>query len=234
MLGLKIKTIMIDPGHGGTESGCIGKMGTKEKDITLDIARRVKTHLARSGRFRVLMTREDDRTVPLEARVALANEERVDVFISIHVNSLPFKELNIVETYFFGPSTDPKTLKLAGLENAGSEHGLNDFKELMQKLGTTMKLQESKELASSIQANVFHNARAQIGDIQDHGVKRAPFVVLLGPDVPSVLVEVSCLSNLEEEQRLNSEEHRENIAGSIAKGVLNYINKGGLTYAAQR
>jgi N-acetylmuramoyl-L-alanine amidase len=234
MLGLKIKTIMIDAGHGGTASGTIGKMGTKEKDITLDIAKRLKTHLIKSGRYHVLMTREDDSTVPLEKRVTLTQETRADLFISIHLNYLPRKPTNIIETYYFGPSNDEKTLKLAQQENAGSEYGLSDFKEVMERLGKTLKLQESKEFAESIQANLFLNSRKHSEEIQNHGVKRAPFVVLLGVDVPAVLAEVSCLSNREEERELNSESHRENIARYLAAGIFDYLNKGALTHEAKR
>jgi N-acetylmuramoyl-L-alanine amidase len=234
MLGLRIKTIMIDPGHGGAASGTIGKMGTMEKHITLDIAKRLKTHLVKSGRYRVLMTREDDSSVPLEKRVALTQEAKADLFISIHLNYLPRRPTNIVETYYFGPSNDEKTLKLAQQENAGSEYGLSDFKEVMERLGKTMKLQESKEFAESIQANLFLNSKKHSEDIQNHGVKRAPFVVLLGVDVPAVLAEVSCLSNREEERELNSESHRENIARYLAAGIFDYLNKGALTHEAKR
>jgi N-acetylmuramoyl-L-alanine amidase len=234
MLGLKIKTIMIDAGHGGTDSGTIGKMGTKEKDITLDIAKRLKAHLVKRDRYHVLMTREDDSSVPLLERVTLVREAKADLFISIHLNYLPKKNTNIVETYYFGPSDDKKTLRLAEQENAGSEYGLSDFKEVVEMLGKTMKLQESKEFAESIQANLFLNSRKHSEDIQNHGVKRAPFVVLLGVDVPSVLAEVSCLSNREEEQELNSESHRENIARYLAAGIFDYLNKGALTHEAKR
>ena len=234
MLGLKIKTIMIDPGHGGAASGTIGKMGTMEKDITLDIAKRLKTHLIKSGRYHVLMTREDDSTVPLQKRVALAQEAKADLFISIHLNYLPRKPINTIETYYFGPSTDEKTLTLAQKENAGSEYGLSDFKEVMERLGKTLKLQESKEFAESIQANLFLNSRKHSEDIQNHGVKRAPFVVLLGVDVPAVLAEVSCLSNREEERELGSESHRENIARYLAAGIFDYLNKGAFTHEAKR
>jgi len=234
MLGLKIKTIMIDPGHGGSSSGTIGKTGTKEKDITLDIAKRLKTHLIKSGLHHVLMTREDDSTVPLLDRVTLVREAKADLFISIHLNYLPKKNTNIIETYYFGPSDDKKTLKLAEQENAGSEYGLSDFREVVEMLGKTMKLQESKEFAESIQANLFLNSRKHNEDIQNHGVKRAPFVVLLGVDVPSVLVEVSCLSNRDEERELNSESHRENIARYLGAGIFDYLNKGARTYEAKR
>ena len=234
MLGLKIRTIMVDAGHGGTDSGTRGKMGTMEKDITLDIARRLKAQLIQNGRTRVLMTREDDSSVPLHQRVALAREAKADLFISIHLNYLPRKPINIVETYYFGPSDDKKTLKLAEQENAGSEYGLSDFREIMEKLGKTMKLQESKEFAKSIQATLFLNSRKHSEDIQNHGVKRAPFVVLLGVDVPAVLAEVSCLSNREEEQELDSESHRENIATSLAAGIFDYLNKGALIHETKR
>jgi N-acetylmuramoyl-L-alanine amidase len=234
MFGLKIKTIMIDPGHGGTDLGCIGKMGTEEKDITLDIAKRLKTHLLKTGRFHVLMTREDDSLVSLPKRVALTQEAKADLFISIHLNYLPRKPINIIETYYFGPSNDEKTLRLAEKENAGSEYGLSDFREVMEKLGKTMKLQESKELATSIQENLFRNSRKHSENIRDHGVKRAPFVVLLGVDVPAVLTEVSCLSNGEEERKLNSESHRENIARYLAAGISDYLNKGAKTYEAKK
>jgi N-acetylmuramoyl-L-alanine amidase len=234
MLGLKIKTIMIDPGHGGTASGTIGKFGTKEKDIALDIAKRLRTHLIKSGRYHVLMTREDDSTVSLEKRVTLTHEAKADLFISIHLNYLPRKPTNIIETYYFGPSSDEKILELAQKENAGSEYGLSDFKEIMERLGKTLKLQESKEFAESIQANLFLNSRKHNEDIKNHGVKRAPFVVLLGVDVPAVLAEVSCLSNEEEERKLNSETHRENIARYLAAGIFDYLNKGALTHEAKR
>jgi N-acetylmuramoyl-L-alanine amidase len=234
MLGLRIRRITIDAGHGGIDSGSVGKMGTMEKDITLDIAKRLKAHLIKGGRYHVHMTREDDSSVSLEKRVALAREVKSDLFISIHVNSLPKKPLNIIETYYFGPSDDEKTLRLAEKENAGSEHGLSDFREVVEMLSKTMKFQESKELAESIQANLFLNSRKHSEDIKNYGVKRAPFVVLLGADVPAVLAEVSCLSNQEEERELNSEIHRENIAGYLATGIFNYLNKGVLKNEAKR
>ena len=233
MLGLKIRTIMIDAGHGGSDSGTIGKTGTKEKDITLDLAKRLKAHLLKSN-LHVLMTREDDSTVPLLERVTLVREAKADLFISIHLNYLPKKNTNIIETYYFGPSDDKKTLGLAEKENAGSEYGLSDFREVVEMLGKTMKLQESKEFAESIQANLFLNRSKHTKDIQNHGVKRAPFVVLLGVDVPSVLAEVSCLSNPEEELDLNFESHRENIASYLATGIFDYLNKGARTHEAKR
>jgi N-acetylmuramoyl-L-alanine amidase len=234
MFGLKIKTIMIDAGHGGADSGTVGKMGTKEKDITLDIAKRLRQHLAAKGNYRILMTRENDSAVPLNKRVEMAKTSKADLFISVHLNYLPQKPINIIETYYFGPSTDANILSLAEKENAGLEYGLSDFRAIVEKLGKTMKLQESREFAESIQSNMVLNSRKQNSSIQDFGVKRAPFVVLLGVEVPSVLAEVSCLSNREEEKELQAEGHRENIARYLALGIFDYLNKGDFAHEAKR
>lgn len=223
MLGLSIRNITIDAGHGGSDTGTVGKMGTREKDITLDIARRLKARLAGSGLWRIHMTREGDSAVSLQDRVASAREANADLFVSIHVNYLPNTGINAVETYYFGPSSDQNTLKLAEQENAGSEYSLSEFEQIVEKLGKTMKLQESRKVAASIQSNLFLNSSRQNREIRDKGVKRAPFVVLLGLDVPSVLAEVSCLSNADEERQLNSEAHRENIAAYLAAGITSYL-----------
>jgi N-acetylmuramoyl-L-alanine amidase len=233
MLGLKIRTIMIDAGHGGSDSGTRGKMGTLEKDLTLDIARRLRAHLMKHGGAQVLMTREGDYYIPLTRRVELARQSRADLFISVHLNYLPSKPINMIETYYFGPSDDQKIIALAEQENAGSEYGLSDFRDIVEKLGGMMKLQESRELARSIQGTLFLNSRRHNEDVQNYGVKRAPFVVLVGVDVPAVLAEVSCLSNTEEERELNSERHRDNIARYLAAGISAYLDKGALTHEAR-
>jgi N-acetylmuramoyl-L-alanine amidase len=232
VFGLGVKTIMIDPGHGGTDSGTTGAMGTREKDMTLDIAKRLRALLLKDGRFKVLMTRDQDITVPLHKRVEMAISDKADLFISIHLNSLPSKPINIVETYYFGPSSDAKTLRLAEQENAGSQFGQSDFRAVIEKIGETVKLQESRSLASSIQKSLYRNIERETGSAYDFGVKRAPFVVLLGVDVPAVLAEVSCLSNREEEKKLGSEDHRENIARYLEAGILDYLTKGEATYEA--
>jgi N-acetylmuramoyl-L-alanine amidase len=236
VFGLEVKTIIIDPGHGGSDTGTTGKMGTREKDITLDIAKRLRERLKKYGHYTILMTREQDITLPLNKRVELANSSRADLFISIHLNYLPFKPINIIETYYFGPPSDAKTLRLAEQENRGSHYGLSEFKEIIEKMGETLKFQESKKFAAAIQSNLFLNTKKQNVNIQNFGVKRAPFVVLLGVDVPAVLAEVSCLSNAEEEIELNTETHRENIARFLEAGILDYLNmnKGEMNYEAKR
>ncbi len=232
IFGLGVRTIMIDPGHGGNDPGTIGKMGTKEKDMTLAIAMRLRDLLQRDGGFKVVMTRDQDITVPLRRRVQMAIEGKADLFVSIHLNYLPSKPMNIIETYYFGPTSDAKILKLAEQENAGSQFGLSDFKSVIEKIGDTVKLQESRILAASIQRSLFLNNEKERDGAYDFGVKRAPFVVLLGADVPAVLAEVSCLSNKDEEARLATDSHKENIARSLETGILDYLKKGEATYEA--
>jgi N-acetylmuramoyl-L-alanine amidase len=180
------------------------------------------------------MTRDRDATVTLKERVELAHSEKADLFISIHVNYLPSNPMNIIETYFFGPPSDKKTLKLAEHENEAAQYGLNEFKEIVEKIGNTLKYQESRQLASAIQKNLYLNIKKEDRSVRDYGVKRAPFLVLLGVDVPAVLTEVSCLSNTKEEIKLNNPSHRENIAYYIEAGILDYLNKGEAIYEAKR
>jgi N-acetylmuramoyl-L-alanine amidase len=234
MFGLGIKTIMIDPGHGGIDTGTTGKSGLKEKDITLDIAKKLRELLKKYPNYNVILTREDDTTLPLNKRVALAQKNKADLFISIHLNYLPTRPINMIETYYFGSSTDANALKVAEQENAGSQYTISEFKEIIEKISLTLKLQESKGLATSIQKSLFLNSRKQNENILNFGVKRAPFVVLLGVDVPAVLTEVSCISNKTEEKKLHTDTHRENIAHYIETGILDYLNKGEIRYEAKR
>jgi N-acetylmuramoyl-L-alanine amidase len=235
VFGLGVKSIMIDPGHGGSDAGARGAMGAKEKALTLDIAQRLRHRLLRHGFFNVLLTRDGDTTVPLNKRVEAARAAKADLFISIHLNYLPFNSGNIIETYFFGPTTDGKALELARRENSGSDYALSDFKEMIGKLGEKLKLQESKDFAETIQRNLFFNRWKRDHEIEDSGVKRAPFVVLLGVDVPAVLAEVSCLSNSKEESELGKETHREHIAASLEAGILDYLHqRGDVIYDATR
>jgi N-acetylmuramoyl-L-alanine amidase len=225
LFGLKVRTLMIDPGHGGTDPGAIGMAGTREKDVTLDIALRLQRQLGRHPQYRVLLTRDRDRSMSLKERVTYAARQKADLFVSIHVNSLPQRPVNLVETYFFGPSADARAVALAEQENQGSDYAVADFHSLIQKIGDTLKTQESRELAADVQAALVGGLRQQDGDITDAGIKTAPFVVLLGVDVPSVLTEVSCISNTAEESRLATEEHRRVIATSIKRGIIRYLQE---------
>lgn len=223
VFGLGVKTIMIDPGHGGPASGAIGKGGTAEKTINLDIAKRLKAALERETDYRILMTREEDRDVSLKSRVDMANESKADLFISIHVNALPSRPIDMVETYYFGPTQDKKTLELAAEVNEGSDYSYSEYNEVIKEIANQLKYQESRRLARSIQDSLYQNMRKRKADVLDFGVKRAPFLVLLGVEMPGVLVEVACLSNVEAEDRLRDAAYRETIAESIERGIIRYL-----------
>jgi N-acetylmuramoyl-L-alanine amidase len=223
IFGLKIRTIVIDPGHGGEDPGTSGRFGTKEKDITLDIAKRLRQRLSRYDGYQILLTRTDDETLPLEARIEFTNSHKADLYVSIHVNNIPNKPYSIVETYYFGPNTDRGALSLAERENSGTHYTTNDFKAMVLKISDTLKYQEAKVLARSIQKSLYGNMHLGNENILDYGVKTAPFIVLLGVDMPSVLTEVTCLSDQEEEIRLNQETYREDIARYMEEGIVRYL-----------
>jgi N-acetylmuramoyl-L-alanine amidase len=227
LFDLKVQTIVIDPGHGGIDPGATGRDGLMEKDVALDIARRLRDKLAASGNYRILLTRDEDRKVYLKQRVAFAKEHRADLFISIHINSLPPEaaHVNYVETYYFGPHTDQRSLDLAEKENHDSDYAMGDFREVIARIGDTLKTEESRELASSIHLQLYENLKRRSHDIQDAGIKTGPFMVLLGVEVPSVLVEVSCISNRAEEVRLGTPEYRDSVADHLRTGIVEYLER---------
>jgi len=223
IFGLDVQTIVIDPGHGGKDPGAIGSMGTREKDIVLDIARRLRDRLNSSGKYNVVLTREGDRSLSLAERVELVNLGRTDLFISLHVNALPQQRVNLIETYYYGPPSDEETLRLAEQENRGSGLLTKDFENMIKKIGNTFKEQESASLAAAIQHSLFTNVKKYDKDTADAGTKIAPFVVLLGVDSPSVLVEISCISKKQEELKLNLPAYREEITSFLAEGITRYL-----------
>ncbi len=223
LFGLGIRNVVIDPGHGGKDPGAIGPRGTMEKDIALDVARRLKERLNHNERLHIYLTRETDKTVSLSDRVKFANDIGADLFISIHVNALPKEDLNIIETYSFGPPADEETIQLAKQENADSMYSSGDFKKLIQKIGDTMKQQESIALATAIQRSLFANIKKYDKDVHNWGVKAAPFMVLLDVEAPAVLTEISCITNQEEEKKLKTTDYREKIASFIEKGMIVYL-----------
>lgn len=224
IFGLKIKTIVIDPGHGGEDPGTSGQFGTREKDITLDIAKKLRQRLSRYDGYRILLTRTEDETLSLESRIEFTNSHKADLYVSIHVNNIPNKPYSIIETYYFGPNTDRGALALAEKENSGTQYTVSDFKAMVQKINNTLKYQEAKILARSIQRSLYGNIHRDNDNIHDYGVKMAPFIVLLGVDMPSVLTEVTCLSNQEEEKKLNNEAYREDIARYMEEGIIQYLH----------
>jgi N-acetylmuramoyl-L-alanine amidase len=157
--------------------------------------------------------------------VQFANENEADLFISVHINYFHTSKNSFIETYYFGPTSDSGVAELAARENADSHYPFAEFKQIIQKIGDTLKFQESKLLAASVQSQLYNHVRKISADTKSHGIKPAPFVVLLGLDAPSILTEVSCLCNKDEEQRLSTPEYRENIATYLEKGIVTYLNK---------
>lgn len=229
LFDLKVQTIVIDPGHGGIDPGATGHQGLMEKDVVLDIAKRLRDKLIESGNYRVLLTREDDRKVFLKERVAFAKDNNADLFISIHINSLPpgSAPLNYVETYYFGPHTDDRSLELAEKENRDSDYAMGDFRTVIARIGDTLKTEESNELARSIHTQLYSNLKRHNRDLFDAGAKTGPFMVLLGVEVPSVLVEISCISNRQEETRLSKPAYRDGVAGYLQSGIVDYLEQRG-------
>ena len=221
-LGLKVRRVIIDPGHGGHDTGAIGKSGTREKDVTLAISLKLAAELKERG-LEVILTRDDDRYVRLESRAQFANDSRGDLFISVHCNSAPNAKLHGVETYTLNISSDRYSIRLAARENASTEKGISDLQFILADLATKANTGESTRLASLVQKSLVSQLSQDYSGIKDLGTKEALFYVLLGVKMPAILVETSFLSHAEEEARLGSEEYQDAVAQAIAQGVEDFL-----------
>ncbi|HKZ52478.1 MAG TPA: N-acetylmuramoyl-L-alanine amidase [Candidatus Acidoferrales bacterium] len=222
-LGLKVGRIVLDAGHGGHDTGTIGPTGLMEKDLVLDVARRLGRMIEEQLGAEVIYTREDDSFVPLENRIALANEKQADLFISIHANSSRARAVRGVETYFLNFTTDPEALELAARENALSQKSVHELQDLVRSISRNEKVNESRELARAIQHHLHGELRKASRTIQNRGVRQAPFVVLIGGSMPSILTEVAFLSNPQDEKLLKSPEGRQAVAGGLYAGMSKYL-----------
>jgi N-acetylmuramoyl-L-alanine amidase len=222
VLGLKLTRIVLDPGHGGHDQGTSSKSGLLEKEIALDVSKRLAALLTERLGTEVILTRTDDSYLALEERTRIANESRADLFLSIHVNSSPVKSVAGIETFYLNFSAGREDLDLATRENATSERSIADLKEVVSKIALRAKLDESREFAQRVQASLHSLAAKQNKDAKDRGVKRAPFVVLIGADMPSVLAEIGFLSNARDEVLLKSSEHRDRIAEALYQAIAGY------------
>jgi N-acetylmuramoyl-L-alanine amidase len=221
-LGLGIKTIVIDPGHGGIDPGCLDSSGQQEKELTLDISLRLKDLLNAHKGLEVILTRETDIHVPLETRTVIANQKRADIFLSIHINAFRDKSRRGIETFFLNFSPDPGVNELAARENATTTKTIGGMEKIIKKIVQNSNVIESRELAEKIQENLVQYLARQYSNINNLGVKGGPFWTLLGSDMPSVLVEVSHLTNAKEAQRLKNAAYRQQIARGIYEGILAY------------
>ena len=223
VLPLSVRKIVLDAGHGGTQFGAMSDSGVSEKEITLDIAFRLR-RLLEDARFEALMTRETDETLSLERRVAFANSSRADLFLSIHVNWIPSRQIRPLETYFAGPTDDPAVLRLASAENRDSGYSLAAYRRLLEKVYIDARRDESHALARSLNTDLYRSLSEVNPELENRGVKTAPFAVLVGTEMPAVLVEVSCLSNEADVRLLTMADYRDRIAMALLRGIRSYAS----------
>jgi N-acetylmuramoyl-L-alanine amidase len=223
-LGLKIGKIVIDAGHGGHDTGTIGPNGLLEKDVVLDVAKRLGRLLESRLGAEVIYTRQDDTFIPLETRTAIANRERADLFISIHANSSRDADARGVETYYLNFTSSPEALEVAARENAVSEKSIYELQDLVKKIALKEKIEESREFAGDVQESLYGGLALNNVGIRNRGIKKAPFIVLIGANMPSILAEISFVSNPTDERKLETSEHRQRIAESLYRGVSKYVN----------
>jgi N-acetylmuramoyl-L-alanine amidase len=223
-LDLKIGRIVIDPGHGGADTGTVGVNGLQEKDLVLDVSQRLGKILQRRMGADVIYTRDSDKFIPLESRTEIANHENADLFVSIHGNHSEDPQTRGVETYYLSFTAATDALQVASRENAASEMSVGKLQDLVKQIAMNEKVGESREFAANVQRALYAGVSNGNLAIRDRGVKKAPFIVLIGAHMPSILAEISFLSNSVDEQNLKKSEYRDQIAESLYRGIAKYVN----------
>ncbi len=223
----RIRTVVIDAGHGGKDPGAIGKRGLKEKDVTLKIAKMVQKELAKKIKGKVILTRNKDVYIALDERTVIANAREADIFVSIHVNASRNRKASGVETYFLDFSNDKEAIRVAARENATTTDAMGDLDFILRDLQRTASRHESSRLATLVQESLSSGLKKKYRNIKSNGVKGAPFYVLVGTEMPSILVEVSFISNPTEEKRLRSDKYLREIVKGIVAGIERYANGSG-------
>jgi N-acetylmuramoyl-L-alanine amidase len=221
-LGLKVGRIVIDAGHGGHDSGTLGVGGIEEKDVVLDVALRLGKLLHDRLGAEIVYTRADDTFIPLETRTAIANKAQADLFISVHANSSSDESARGVEVYYLNFTSDPDAMRVAARENAVSTQSVHELSDLVKKIALRDKIDESRELASDVDASLFAGLTKGNPGLKNRGVKKAPFVVLIGANMPSILAEISFVTNSKDAEELARPAYRERVAESLYAGVARY------------
>ena len=221
-LGLKVGRIVIDPGHGGHDQGTQGVKGLLEKDLVLDVSLRLGKLIEERMNAEVIFTRSDDTFIPLEGRTAFANEKKADLFLSIHANSSQYPRIGGVETFYLNFTDSKEAMDVASRENATAQRSIADLQDLTQKIALHEKLDESKEFASRIQGSLFTFTSRNVAGEKNRGIKKAPFVVLIGANMPSVLAEIGFLTNAREEALLRKPDYRQKLAEALYRGLSRY------------
>ncbi|HVT97774.1 MAG TPA: N-acetylmuramoyl-L-alanine amidase [Acidobacteriaceae bacterium] len=223
-LGLKINRIVIDAGHGGHDSGTLGPGGLQEKDIVLDVALRLGRLLQQRIGADVTYTRSDDTFIPLETRTAIANQAQADLFISIHANSSPDSDARGVEVYYLSFTSSADALEVAARENATSDESIHQLSDLVKKIALQDKINESRAFADDVDSSLYAGLDQGNPGLKDRGVKKAPFVVLIGANMPSILAEISFLTNPDDARELRQPKYRQRIAEALYRGVSRYVS----------
>jgi N-acetylmuramoyl-L-alanine amidase len=223
-LGLKIGRIVIDAGHGGHDSGTVGPGGIEEKQVVLEVALRLGKLLKQRLGADVIFTRDSDTFIPLETRTAIANKAQADLFLSIHANSSPDSSARGVETYYLNFTTSPDALEVAARENAVSDESIHELSDLVKDITLKDKIDASREFAADVQKSLYGDLEDGNPGLRDRGVKKAPFVVLIGANMPSILAEISFLTNSDDARQLQQPAYRQRIAESLYRGVATYIS----------
>lgn len=223
-LGLKLGRIVLDPGHGGHDFGTTGVSGLHEKDLVLDVAKRLGALIEERMGAEVIYTRTEDVFIPLEERTALANRSRADLFLSIHANSSRYRNVAGPETFFLSLTSSRDDLEVAARENAANGKSIFELQALLQKIATQDKIQESNEFAARMQRALYAESSRGNPSVKNRGVKKAPFVVLIGAQMPSVLAEIGFLSNAREEALLKRGDYRQRIAEALLAGIEKYAS----------
>ncbi|RMF92094.1 MAG: N-acetylmuramoyl-L-alanine amidase [Candidatus Schekmanbacteria bacterium] len=223
-LGLGVNTIVIDAGHGGKDPGAIGINGLREKDVVLDVARRLKKLITEKYNLNVIMTRDRDIFIPLEERTAIANARGADLFISIHANASRNIRASGIETYYLNLTNDPYAIEVAARENSATTKNISDLQDILKDLMKNTKISESSTLARIVQNHLPATLSQRYSYIKSLGVKKAPFYVLIGANMPSILVEISFITNPREGRNLASPQYRQLIAEGICNGISEYVS----------
>lgn len=233
-LGLKIRRIVIDPGHGGHDTGAIGPTGLEEKNVVLDVGLRLRKLIEHRMGCQVIMTRSTDTFIPLEERTAIANEYGADLFISIHANASHDESARGVEVYYLNFTSDPEALQIAARENATSQESVYQLQSLIKKIALSEKIGESRDFAQIVDTRLAARLDAAGDPQRDRGVRKAPFVVLIGANMPSILAEISFVTNPHDERLLRKPAFREQIAQGLFNGIVRYAGSLGTIRVAER
>jgi N-acetylmuramoyl-L-alanine amidase len=220
-LGLSVSRIVVDAGHGGHDPGARGS-GINEAELTLDVAQRLQKLLEKQPGFEVVMTRDTDEFIPLQERTAIANREGADLFLSIHANASRNVQAHGIETYFLNFANNPEAEAIAARENAASGQAMHSLPDIVRAIALNNKINESRDFAATVQKSMVKRLNSKNHSVRDLGVKQAPFVVLIGATMPSVLAEISFLTNKQDGTALKTQAYRQQIAQALFEAIQNY------------